>query len=62
MVMAHWFCLARRDVPTGGVRPYGVYRLWQHMEQVLVWLKHVEPYLVDTGVLAVFAILGYLLR
>ena len=38
------------------------YRLGQHMEQVPVWLKHVEPCLVDVNVLAVFIRLSYLLR
>jgi len=32
------------------------------MEQVPVWLKHVEPCLVDVNVLAVFIRLSYLLR
>jgi membrane protein DedA with SNARE-associated domain len=45
-----------------GVWGYGVYRLGQHMEQALVLLKVVEPYLIGAGVLAVFGLLVYLLR
>jgi membrane protein DedA with SNARE-associated domain len=45
-----------------GVWGYGVYRLGQNMEQVLVWLKLVEPYLIGAGVVAVLALLFYLLR
>ncbi len=45
-----------------GVWGYGVYRLGQHMEQVLVWLKLIEPYLIGVGVFAVFGLLVYLLR
>lgn len=45
-----------------GVWGYGVYRLGQHMEQVLVWLKLAEPYLIGAGVLAVLGLVIYLLR
>ncbi len=44
-----------------GVWGYGVYRLGEHLDQVLVWLKVVEPYLAGVGVLAVLGLLGYLL-
>lgn len=45
-----------------GVWGYGVYRLGRHMEQVLVWLKMVEPYLVGAGVLALLGLGVYLMR
>ena len=45
-----------------GVWGYGVYRLGQHMETALVWLKDVEPYLAGAGVLAVLGLLVYLLQ
>ncbi len=45
-----------------GVWGYGVYRLGEHMERVLAWLKYIEPYLVGIGVLAVVGLLVYLLR
>lgn len=45
-----------------GIWGYGVYRLGQHMDQVLAWLKRVEPFVIAVGVVAVLGLVIYLWR
>ena len=45
-----------------GVWGTGVYYLGSHMEQVLIWVSRVEPYIIAVGVIALLGAIVYLYR